>query len=60
MDYKRIEQLQSFWDITTNIIGHSLIAATIITGVNLGYKGSMPFMVFCIAAAVYFFSKYLF
>ena len=60
MDYKRIEQIQKVWDVTTNIIGHSLIAATIIIGVSLGYKGSTPFTVFCIAAAVYFFSKYLF
>lgn len=60
MDYKRIEQLQNFWDVTTNIIGHSLIAATIIIGVNFGYTGSTSFTVFCTAAGVYFFSKYIF
>lgn len=60
MDYKRIKQLQDVWDVTTNIIGHSLIVATIILGIKLGYKGSTSFTVFSIAAAVYFFSKYIF
>ena len=60
MDYKRVELLQNIWDVTTNIIGYSLIAASIILGIRLGYKGSTAFAVFCIAAAVYFFSKYLF
>lgn len=60
MDYKRTEQLRSIWDVTTNIIGYSLIAASIIVGVNLDYVGRTAFTVFCIAAAVYFFSKYIF
>lgn len=60
MDYKRVELLQNIWDVTTNIIGYSLIAASIILGIRLGYKGSTAFAVFCIAAAVYFFSKYIF
>ena len=60
MDYKRVELLQNIWDVTTNIIGYSLIAASIILGIRLGYKGSTAFAVFCIAAAVYFLSKYIF
>lgn len=60
MDYKRVELLQNIWDVTTNIIGYSLIAASIILGIRLGYKGSTAFAVFCFAAAVYFFSKYIF
>ena len=60
MDYKRVELLQNIWDVTTNIISYSFIAASIILGIRLGYKGSTAFAVFCIAAAVYFFSKYLF
>ena len=38
----------------------SFIAATIIIGVNFGYMGSTSFTVFCTAAGVYFFSKYIF
>ena len=60
MDYKKVELLQNIWGVTTNIIGYSLIAASIILGIRLGYKGSTAFAVFCIAAAVYFFSKYIF
>ena len=59
MDYKKVELLQNIWDVITNIIGYSLIAASIILGIRLGYKGSTAFAVFCIAAAVYFFSKYI-
>lgn len=60
MDYKRVELLQNIWDVITNIIGHSLIAAVIILGVQNGYHGTTHFTVFCWAAAVYFFSKYIF
>ena len=60
MDYKRVELLQNIWDVTTNIIGYSLIAAVIILGVQNGYHGTTHFTVFCWAAAVYFFSKYIF
>ena len=60
MDYKRVELLQNIWDVTTNIIGHSLIVAVIILGVQNGYRGTTHFTVFYWAAAVYFFSKYLF
>lgn len=54
------DNLQNIWDFTTNIIGHSLIAAVIILGIYLGYKGSTAFTVFCVAAVIYFFSKYCF
>ena len=60
MDYKRVELLQNIWDVITNIIGHSLIAAVIILGVQNGYHGTTHFTVFCWAAAVYFLSKYIF
>ena len=60
MDYKRVELLQNIWDVTTNIIGYSLIAAVVILGVQNGYRSTTHFTVFCWAAAVYFFSKYIF
>ena len=60
MDYKRVELLQNIWDVTTNIIGHSLIVAVIIFGVQNGYRGTTHFTMFCWAAAVYYFSKYIF
>ena len=60
MYYKKVELLQNIWDVITNIIGHSLIAAVIILGVQNGYRGTTHFTVFCWAAAVYFFSKYIF
>ena len=60
MYYKKVELLQNIWDVITNIIGHSLIASVIIIGVQNGYRGTTHFTVFYWAAAVYFFSKYLF
>ncbi len=55
---ERAEKIQEIWDVTTNIIGYSLIVISIIAGVYFDYLGSTPFTVFCIAAAIYFFSKY--
>ena len=55
---EKTDNLQEIWDVTTNIIGYSLIAASIIAGVYLGYLGSTAFTVFCVAAVIYFFSKY--
>ena len=47
-----------FGDVTTNIIGYSLIVASIILGLYLDYWGSTAYTLFCISAVVYFFSKY--
>ena len=56
---KLVKKLQEIWSFTNNIIGYSLIAATIILGVKNGYCGSNHFTVFCCAAGIYFFSKYI-
>ena len=55
-----VKNMQAFWSATNNIIGYSLIAATIILGVQNGYHSSTHFCVFCWAAVVYFFSKYVY
>ena len=55
-----VKKIQSLWSITNNIIGYSLIVATIVLGVQNGYCGTTHFTVFCWATGVYFFSKYLF
>ena len=57
---KLAKRLQEIWNVANNIIGYSLIAATIILGVQNGYKGSTHFAVFCWAAGVFFFSKYVY
>ena len=56
---KLAKKLQEIWSFTNNIIGYSLIAATIIHGVQNGYQGSTHFAVFCWAAGIYFFSKHI-
>ena len=56
---KLVKKQQAIWGVTNNIIGYSLIVAVIILGVQNGYRGSTHFTVFCWAAAVYFFSKYV-
>ena len=53
-------KLQAAWSVTNNIIGYSLIAAVIILGVKNGYCGTTHFAVFCWAAGIYFFSKYIY
>ena len=55
-----VKKLQAAWSVANNIIGYSLIAAGIILGVKNGYQGSTHFAVFCWAAVVYFFSKYIY
>ena len=57
---KFVIKIQEIWSITNNIIGYSLIAAVIILGVQNGYRGTTHFAVFCWAAGVYFFSKYVY
>lgn len=57
---RRTRKIQAVWSITNNIIGYSLIAATILYGVLNGYWGSTHLTVFCVAAVVYFLSKYLY
>ena len=57
---KLVKKQQAIWGVTNNIIGYSLIVAVIILGVQNGYRGSTHFTVFCWAAAVYFFSKYVY
>ena len=57
---KLVRRLQEIWSITNNIIGYSLITATIILGVQNGYHSTTHFAVFCGAAVVYFFSKYVY
>lgn len=57
---RRTRKIQAAWSITNNIIGYSLIAAVILFGVQNGYWGSTRFTVFCVAAVVYFLSKYLY
>lgn len=57
---RRTRKIQAAWSITNNIIGYSLIAATILYGVLNGYWGSTHLTVFCVAAVVYFLSKYLY
>ena len=54
-----VKKLQAAWSMANNIIGYSLIAATIILGVRNGYHSSTHFSVFCWAAGIYFFSKYI-
>ena len=56
---KLAKKLQEIWSITNNIIGYSLITATIILGVRNGYHSTTHFSVFCCAAAIYFFSKHI-
>ena len=55
-----VKKLQAAWSVANNIIGYGLIAAGIILGVKNGYQGSTHFAVFCWAAVVYFFSKYIY
>ena len=55
-----VKKIKALWVITNNIIGYSLIAAIIVFGVLKGYSGTTHFAVFCWAAAVYFFSKYVY
>ena len=55
-----VKKLQAAWSVANNIIGYSLIVAGIILGVKNGYQGSTHFAVFCWAAVVYFFSKYIY
>ena len=57
---KLVRRLQEIWSITNNIIGYSLITATFILGVQNGYHCTTHFAVFCWAAVVYFFSKYVY
>ena len=57
---KLAKRVQEIWNVANNIIGYSLIAAVIILGVKSGYCGSTHFAVFCWAAGVYFFSKYVY
>ena len=53
-------RVQKIWSITNNIIGYSLIVAIIVLGVMNGYRSTSQFTVFCWAAGVYFFSKYVY
>ena len=53
-------RVQEIWNVANNIIGYSLIATVIILGVKNGYQGSTHFAVFCWAAGIYFFSKYIY
>ncbi|MBR2475309.1 MAG: hypothetical protein IKB57_02020 [Bacteroidaceae bacterium] len=55
-----VKKLQATWSVANNIIGYGLIVAGIILGVKNGYQGSTHFSVFCWAAVVYFFSKYIY
>ena len=55
-----VKKVQTVWSTTNNIIGYSLIVATIVLGVQNGYCGTTHFTVFCWAAAVYFFSKHVY
>ena len=57
---KLAKRVQNIWSSTNNIIGYSLIATVIIIGVKNGYCGSNHFTVFCWAAGIYFFSKYIY
>ena len=57
---KLVKKIQEIWSIANNIIGYSLIAAVIILGVQNDYRGTTHFAVFCWAAGVYFFSKYIY
>ena len=55
-----VKKIQSLWSITNNIIGYSLIVATIVLGVQNGYCGTTHFTVFGWAVGVYFFSKHVY
>ena len=55
-----VKKVQTVWSTINTIIGYSLIVATIVLGVQNGYYGTTHFTVFCWAAAVYFFSKYVY
>ena len=57
---KLVIKIQEIWSNTNNIIGYSLIAAVIILGVQNGYRDTTHFAVFCWAAGIYFFSKYIY
>lgn len=57
---KLAKRVQEIWNVANNIIGYSLIATVIILGVKNGYCGSNHFTVFCWAAGIYFFSKYIY
>ena len=57
---KLAKRVQEMWNVANNIIGYSLIATVIILGVKNGYCGSNHFTVFCWAAGIYFFSKYIY
>ena len=54
------ELLQTIWSVTNNFIGYSMIVAFIWFGVSHGYWNTIQMRVFCIAAVVYFLSKYLY
>ena len=56
---KLAKRAQKIWNVANNIIGYSLIATVIILGVRNGYHSTTHFAVFCCAAAIYFFSKYI-
>ena len=55
-----VKKVQTVWSTTNNIIGYSLIVATIVLGVQNGYYGTTHFTVFGWAVGVYFFSKYVY
>ena len=57
---KLTKRVQNIWGIKNNIIGYSLIVAVIVLGVQNGYRSTAHFAVFCWAAAIYFFSKYIY
>ena len=57
---KLAKRVQEIWNVANNIIGYSLIATVIILGVKNCYQGSTHFAVFCWAAGIYFFSKYIY
>ena len=57
---KLAKRAQNIWSSANNIIGYSLIAATIVLGVQNGYHITTHFAVFCWAAGIYFFSKYVY
>ena len=60
MKEENIIKIQKAWSIINNTIGYTLIAVLIVLGVQKGYYGTAYFSVFCWAAGVYFFSKYIY
>ena len=55
-----VNNLQLAWSIINDLVGYSMIAAIIWYGLSHGYWGSKRMDIFCIAAAVYFASKYIY